>query len=193
MKQFGDESFIRVLRESQEDSRNQDIHQGSVFVEDQELVFQEREILKDLLWMWMPDVFAPLNKELVRIKYPSENRPDRIYSNPQTTVNISFSHKQEKMESGQAGEVRDYMGQVIENLYPSSSIMEKDSVKYGENEVVWMDFVSPAMDIQIYNLMFFTSLKGRLFMGSCNCPAHEQEDWKGLFLQMISSMRTGKK
>lgn len=82
MKQFGDESFIRVLRESQEDSRNQDIHQGSVFVEDQELFFQEREILKGLLWMWMPDVFAPLNKELVRIKYPSENRPDHIYSNP---------------------------------------------------------------------------------------------------------------
>lgn len=89
--------------------------------------------------------------------------------------------------------MRDYMGQVIENLYPSSSIMEKDCVKSGENEVAWMDFVSPAMDIQIYNLMFFTSLKGRLFMGSCNCPAHEQEDWKRLFLQMISSMRTGKK
>ena len=43
---------------------------------------------------------------------------------------------------------------------------------------------------QIYNLMFFTPLKGRLFMGSCNCFAQDQEDWKDLFVQMIASIRT---
>lgn len=192
MKEYGDELFIRMLRESQEEARNQDIRLGSVFVEDQELVFQEQEIWKEQLWMWMPDTFAPLGRELMRIKYPNENRPDDIYSNSQATVNISLSHKQEKMEPGETREVRDYMGQIIENLYPSSSISDQNVVKAAEHEheIAWMDFVTPAMDMQVYNLMFFTPLRGRLLMGSCNCPAQEQEDWKGLFLQMLASIRT---
>lgn len=192
MKEYGDEAFIRMLQENQEEAKNQDIRQGSIFVEDQELIFQEHEILKGQLWMWMPDAFAPLSKELVRIKYPNENRPDHIWSNPQTTVNVSFSHRQEKMEPGETGEVRDYMGQVMEHLYPSSNILDKDIVKSDthEHEIAWLDLVTPAMDTPIYNLMFFTPLGGRLLMGSCNCLAHEQEDWKGLFIQMISSIRT---
>ncbi len=68
MKEYGDEAFIRMLQENQEEAKNKDIRQGSVFVEDQELVFREHEILKEQLWMWMPDTFAPLSRELMRIK-----------------------------------------------------------------------------------------------------------------------------
>ena len=155
--------------------------------------FREHEILKEQLWMWMPDTFAPLSRELMRIKYPNENRPDHyLVQSPRRRLTSRFSHRQEKMEPGEAGEVRGYMGQVIEHLYPSSSILDQDLVKADqhEHEIAWMDFVTPAMDTQIYNLMFFTSLKGRLLMGSCNCLAHEQEEWKGLFIQMILSIRT---
>lgn len=190
MKEFGDETFIRIMRENQEDTRNQDIQKGSVFADGQELRFQEREILKGLLWMWLPDTFSPLDRELARVKYPNENRPDYIWSNPQTTVNVSLTHRQETLEPGQTGEVRDYMGQMIENLYPSGSILDKGMLQGGEHETAWMDFVTPALDTRIYNLMFFMPLKGRLLMGSCNCLAHEQEDWKGLFVQMLSSIRT---
>ncbi|MDE6971322.1 MAG: hypothetical protein K2P69_16460 [Eubacterium sp.] len=190
MKKHGDEGFIEMLREGQEDARNKDIQKGSVFVDDEELQFHEREILKNLMWMWLPDEFTMLNKMMIKVKYPNENRPDIIYSNKETTINVSFSHKRDKLLAGQEEEVRDYMGQVIQRLYPTSSIIDKEVVSAGENKVAWMDFVTPAMDGQIYNLMFFTPLKGRLFMGSCNCFAQDQEDWKDLFVQMIASIRT---
>lgn len=190
MKKYGDEGFISMLREGQEDARNKDIRKGSVFAGDQELLFKEREILKSKLWIWLPDTFALLGKELLRIKYPNENRPDIVYTNPETTVNVSFSHKWEKLDAGQEGEVRDVIGQVIGKLYPTCSILSRESVQAGEHEAAWMDFVTPAMDTQIYNLMFFMQLKGRLLMGSCNCLAQDQEEWKDLFVQMLATVRT---
>ncbi|MDE6887897.1 MAG: hypothetical protein K2P45_04530 [Eubacterium sp.] len=193
MKKFGDEGFIEILREGQQDARNTHIQKGSVWAGDTQLQFQEREIIKDLLWIWMPKEFAPLGKELIKIKYPNENRPDIIYSNQETTVNVSFSHKQEKLEAGQEEELRDYMAVVIQNLYPTCSILHKESVTLGENLVAWMDFVTPAIDMQIYNVMFFTPLKGRLLMGSCNCLAQDKEDWQDLFVQMLASIRTERK
>lgn len=190
MKKYGDEGFISMLREGQEDARNKDIRKGSVFAGDQELLFKEREVLKSKLWIWLPDTFALLGKDLLRIKYPNENRPDIVYTNPETTVNVSFSHKREKLDAGQEGEVRDVIGQVIGKMYPTCSILSRESVQAGEHEAAWMDFVTPAMDTQIYNLMFFMQLKGRLLIGSCNCLAQDQEEWKDLFVQMLATIRT---
>lgn len=192
MKVYGDEAFMDIMRESQEESGNKDIRKGSVFVKEKELLFQERGIFRHKMWMWLPDDFALPDRELVKIKYPGENRPDVIYSNPESTVNVCFSHRQEKMSAGQESQVRDAIGQVICNLYPTAQISDQGSVQTGAGEeAAWMDFVTPAIDTQIYNLMFFTPLTGRLLMGSCNCLASDQDDWKGLFLQMIASIRSG--
>lgn len=190
MKKYGDEGFIWMLRKGQENAKNTDIQKGSVLVGDKEVLFQEREIFKNQMWIWLPKDFELLGKEFVKIKYPSENRPDIIYSNPETTVNVSFLHKQEKLAAGQEAEVRDYLSHVVHNLYPSCGILDKNSVQAGENEAAWMDFLAPAMDSYVYNMMFFTPLKGRLLMGTCNCPESDKEDWKELFVQMIATIRT---
>lgn len=193
MNKYGDEEFIQILREGQENARNKDIQKGTVYVDDKQLQFREYEIIKNQLWMWLPDEFTLLGKELMRIKYPNESRPDIIYTNPEATVNVSFSHKRERFSAGEEEELRDYMGEIIQNMYPTSSILDKGLVQAGEKAASWMDFVTPAIDTKIYNLMFFSPLKGRLLMGSCNCLAHDQEDWKALFLQMIATLRMADK
>lgn len=190
MKQYGDEGFIWMLRENQEDAVNTDIQKGSVFAGDQKLLFLEREIYKNQMWMWIPDKFSLLSREFVKIKYPSESRPEIIYANSDTTVNITFSHKQEKLAAGQGAEVLDDLGHVLRHLYPTCKIFYQDSVQAGGNEVAWMDFVTPAMDSEIYNMMFVTQLKGRLLIGTCNCLDSDREDWKDLFVQMIATIRT---
>ncbi len=188
MEKYGDEGFIRLLREGQEESRNKDIKKGSVFAGDYELIFKEREIIKGRLWMWMPKEFTILNKEMARIKYPNENRPDIIYTNPQTTVNISISYKKDKMMAGQESEVRDSILEVVQSMYPGA-IIDADAAESDESQAAWFDFVTPAIDAQIYNLMFFTSLRGKLLQGSCNCLSQDQNDWKGLFVQMLKTIR----
>lgn len=192
MENYGDEGFIRFLRNSQEAARNKDIQKGSVYAGDKELVFHEREILKKQLWMWIPDEFAPLGKEMARVKYPSEQRPDLIYTNPETTVNVSFSHKQDKMDDGQEVSVRDCMEPLIKKLYPSCSV-DHGSVQAVDHEVAWLDFVSPAMDLPVYNLMFFTTVKNRLLLGSFNCLEADQDNWKDFFTQMLATIRTADK
>ncbi len=94
MKEYGDEGFINLLREEREETVK-NIKDGTVLVAGENIDFQEREVLQGKMWMWMPDGFGPLSKELARLKYPNENRPDVIYTNQETTVNITFSHKRE--------------------------------------------------------------------------------------------------
>ena len=72
MKEYGDEGFINLLREEREETVK-NIKDGTVLVAGENIDFQEREVLQGKMWMWMPDGFGPLSKELARLKYPNEN------------------------------------------------------------------------------------------------------------------------
>lgn len=188
MKAYGDEKFIQVLRDAQENARNTKIREGSVLVEDKELLFEEREILKDRMWMWLPEDFKLLSEEYAELKYPN-GRPDLIYSNPETTVNVSFTYEQEKLAAGEETEVCDSIGQIIQNLYPTSGVLNRGTVQAGENEIAWIDFLTPAIDGSLYNMIFVGTLKGRMLMGTCNCPEEDKDDWTDLFVQMLETIR----
>ena len=189
MNQYGDEAFIQVLRETQENAKNTNIREGSVWAGDKELLFEEHEIWKGQLWMWLPKDFGILNEKYTQMKYPS-GRLDVIYSNKETTINISFMYKQEKLEPGEEKEICGYLGQIVRNLYPTGDVLGESCVQAGENEVACVEFVTPAMDGTIYNMMFVTSLKGRMILGTCNCLKEDQEDWRDLFVQMLETIRT---
>ncbi len=188
MKEYGDEGFINLLRERREGAVK-DIKAGSVLVDGKNIAFCEREVIKGKLWMWMPDEFGPLSKELARLKYPNENRPDIIYTNKETTVNVTFSHKREKLKEGEEEEIRSYMKEIVKRVQTSSEMIEEGTVKAEEGCLAWFDFMVPAIDTDIYNLMFFSSLRGQLLMGSCNCLDADREDWKELFVQMLETVR----
>lgn len=188
MKTYGDEEFIQVLRNAQENARNTKIREGSVLVGDEELLFEEREILKDRLWMWIPEHFRHLSEEYVALKYPN-GRPDLIYSNPETTVNVSFICRQEQLAAGEETEVCDSISHIIQNLYPTSGVLHRGSVQAGENEVAWVDFLTPAMDGSVYNMIFVGTLKGGMLMGTCNCPEEDKDNWTDLFVQMLETIR----
>lgn len=188
MEKYGDEGFINLLRESREDA-DRDIRNGKILAAGKILAFREREIIKNLLWMWLPDEFGPLSKEMARLKYPNESRPDIIYTNTETTINVTFSHKFDRLEEGHEEEIRDYMGEIVMRLHPGTLITEKNVTETGGHSLAWFDFVTPAIDTDIYNLMFFTSLKGRLLMGGFNCLDEDQEEWKELFIQMLGTVR----
>lgn len=190
MEKYGDEVFIQILRERQEEARNKDIRQGNVFIDGRDMAFHEREIVKKQLWMWLPDEFDLLSGEMARIKYPAESRPEIIYSSQDMTVNISFSRKTAEMKPGEEEEIRDEVEEMIRRLYSSGSIMDKQTAAAEKNRLAWFDFVSPALDMDVYNLIFFTSLQGKLLTGACNCLSGDKDEWKDVFLQMLASVRT---
>ena len=189
MKEYGDERFMYVLKNRQVLSQNKDIRQGPVFVDEEPIQFIEREIIKDRFWMWLPEEFALMNRQQAKRKYLNEDRPETIYSNKGGDVNIAFSRRKGKLRDGEEGQIRDYTEQIIMRVYPSSHTIEKQIQQIGEKQVAWFDFVTPALDADVYNLVFFASLGKQLFMGSFNCIKCDQNIWKPLFLQMIACMR----
>jgi len=60
----------------------------------------------------------------------------------------------------------------------------------GKN-VAYMELVHPVLDGNLYNLMFFLELEGRILMSIFNCLKESMEEWKGPAFEMMQSIVTG--
>lgn len=193
MKQYGDEDFIYLIKEEaggEEGAAHENhIEDGYILLHDEKILFKEMPVSEDEFSMILPEMFEPMEKGLAELKYPSVNRPDFILTNPATTINLTFSHKADKMVEGQAGEAKDAIQKVIMKLHPESKVMESKVVQVDGRDIAYFDFVTPAIDTDIYNLMFFFSLKGTMLMGAFNCLKEDMGDWKGIAIQMLGSIR----
>lgn len=192
MKKYGDEDFIFLIGEvEQEDTgepHENKITDGYIILEDEKHLFSEKVILDQGFSMIMPEEFIEMPKEIARIKYPSAQRPDIIWSNEETTINITFTLKEEQLAEEESEELRDLMKVILLRTNPGLKEIVSEKIEVEEKTIAYLEFVSPAIDADVYNLMIFLSLKERLLMGSFNCLLPDKSDWRELFFQMLHSI-----
>ena len=190
--QYGDEDFIyemarKKLPEQDDDIQN-DINDGYVVIRGSNIPFDEREIIENRLFMTVPTEFALLPQELAKTKYPNENRPDIIFSNEIGSINITFSLTGDPLKDDDVKGTGEHLQQIIIKMNPSCGIISSEVIE--ENvRIGYFDFISPAIDGEIYNLMFIFSLEGEFILGTFNCMHQDMNNWQEIAIQMLGSIR----
>lgn len=194
-KNFGDEEFIYHMglqtqkqereREAQEKHKN-NILDGYIIIGDEEILFDQTKILDECMSIIMPKKFELMSKEIADIKYPSINRPDIIYTTPETDINFTLSLQEEIIENKDIPEAKDLIQNAMKRMI--QKVISSDTIEVNEKNIAYFDYISPALDTDIYNLMFFMSVDGCLLIGSCNCPDDGMNEWKPVFMQMLESI-----
>ena len=164
------------------------ISDGFIIIDGEEIPFKRRYLLDKKISAVMPETFTIMSKEDAEFKYPSVNRPAFIYTNEQTTVNFSLTHKNDAVSNEAIPGTKDAVQQIVMRMYPSASVFESETIEVSGKNISYYDFVTPAIDLDLYTLTFMFSLEGRVVLGGCNCPAGEMDDWKPIFLQMLGSL-----
>ena len=166
-----------------------EIYEGkqSMIVQQSELV--EKSVLGGELSILLPDYFNLMAKELVEIKYPSGNRPTEIYSDEQGGVSIGFSHTQNQMELEKLPELMPMFMEQFSNMYPTIKWGKTDIRKINGLNCVVLEFETPAVDTEIYNLMGITVLDGRMLIFTFNCIVPVRSEWEEKASQIINSIQ----
>ena len=188
-KNYGDEDFIYEMSEESEQPQPEiNIADGYVIMGEEKIIFDRRFLLDKKFSIIMPEEFKPMPKNLADIKYPSINRPEFIYTNEKTTVNFSFTHRAEETSNEEIPEVRDVVQPIAMRMFPASDVIESDTLDANGRNISYYDYIAPALDMDIYTLVFLFSLEERVVLGGLNCPSDEIDDWKPIFLQMLGSL-----
>jgi len=177
--QYGDEKII-AERVAQTEREQLSIAK-QVKIDGTMYEFSNR-VICDKFCMKIPNNFEVLPAELAAIKYPSANRPEVIFSSPDTTVDIFFTCGEKETDT-----IKDRITHnklVVKKLNPSYVFT---SIKAG-SKLAYFDFRSHALDDDIYNLWFLADLPESTISGGFSCPTSVQSQWQALALQMLQTI-----
>ena len=153
------------------------------------IYFEERRFVGDRIAMMVPEDYKDLDESSIKIKYPSENRPQKILSDAAGSSNILFSYMDEPMKNDDAQTVRDGILEIMLRVNPGIKLQSTGLEVISDKNVAYIEFSNPTIDSKLYNLMFFMELDGKTLMGSFNCPTKSIKYWKNSAFEMMRSIR----
>ena len=146
-----------------------------------------KPILDNKAQIKLPESFELMSSDKIALKYPMvERRPSEVYSNKSGSINIAFNHTRSEASIEELPQIRDVLGMQIKKS-TIDFIGSKIQAINGQDFAIFQ-FVSPAANANIYNLMFVTVLENRLLIGTFNCTTNLREEWEPIGKQIVSSM-----
>ncbi|WP_228350950.1 MULTISPECIES: hypothetical protein [Limnobaculum] len=127
------------------------------------------EPIKEHITIDVPKGFTLMSDNMLKRKYPSENRPKIVYTNESGTVNIAVNHTQMPLDDSKLDGLKDFMLESMKNYQPQAKEVMVDNKK-----AYILDFISHATDTDIHNLMLITPYKGTVLFVTFNTTKEEE-------------------
>jgi hypothetical protein len=150
---------------------------------------ETKSLLNNKVELKIPKAFDIMSEELMKLKYPSERRPTLVYSNESGGINVALNLTQNKANSKLIPSYKDNFVQTFKNLYPSAEWKDSGVMTINGKEVGYLELVTPAMDTEIYNLVFFTDLDGKLLLCTFNCTKKSINEWTPIAKEIMHSLK----
>jgi len=171
---------------------NTHVNHGFAYIQEQLFGLNKTEIFEGLYFR-IPMNFQLMREEFIKRKYPNESRPQIVYTNHTTKINIAFSRLLYKVEQNEFPQFVDNIINSVKKLYPDNPFFDVEKKEIRRIQLGYFDFVTHAFDGNIYNFMFLFLYKEEVIIGSINCDEEKINTWKPLAIAIMSSIRIRRK
>lgn len=183
---FQDKVYIeKYMQEKQK--RN--IFSGELFIGGNRYSFIRQPVPKLPISMFYPKDFIEMSSMSAKVKYPDENRPDVILTHPvDETVNFLYTKFGQGTTSENIPNVIIGIQAVMKRMNSSIIIRPSEQIETKIGSIEWFEYMSPALDEDIYNLMYTFCLEDELYIGGFTCLREYRKQWKPIVLQMVETI-----
>jgi hypothetical protein len=148
-----------------------------------------KSLLNDKVELKIPLDFEIMSDEMIQTKYPSANRPTLVYTNKSGGINVALNLTQHQANQNIISSYKDTFVQSFKNAYPSAVWKDSGVKEINGRKVGYIELVTPAIDTEIYNLVFFTDLEGKLLLCTFNCTKKDTRDWIPIANEIMNSLK----
>ena len=201
-KDFLDEKIIELLDRVEnyaneypgsDQQENGDIVEQSLetgIVVDRKLVeFERKTVIEGKLTIMLPIDFTKMNPDIARLKYPSEQRPQVIFTDPNNSVNFWVTRGEDFVEEKSIENLRDQVFATIQRLNPAIKIQQSGVEIVSDRKVAYVEYSNPVIDGKIYNVMVFLAIDEKVTIVCFNCITKSAKYWRNPMMEMLKSMQ----
>ena len=140
-----------------------------------------------------PKGFKTLSKELIDIKWPNKNGPKWVVGNERGTTTIAYDLKNNDISGYAMKELIPTFDQMMSRVIPGIVWKEKKVIEQSNQEWVYLEMTSSAIDTDIYNMMLLTSYKNQMLIFNFNSTKGEIDKYRSQLGKSINSISLSKK
>jgi hypothetical protein len=130
-----------------------------------------------------------MDEETIKIKYPGERRPTLVYTNESGAINVALNHTKHKASQDLIDTYKDTFVSTFKSSFPSADWKGSGVTEINGRKVGYLELITPAVDTDIYNLLFFTDLDGKLLLCTFNCTKKNLKEWKPAAKEIMQSLK----
>ncbi|MBD8032012.1 MULTISPECIES: hypothetical protein [Solibacillus] len=180
---------LEPQQENQQTSQQVDLTQDFVKINELNIPVISQSVLKGNMIIRMPKLFSIMAKELASLKYPSERRPNVIYTDETSTINLALNLTDYPLRESEVVDFQENMIEVLEQAHPSAKWLDTGMMEVQGKTIAFIEVITPAIDGEIFNLMFFAALDGQTLIGTFNCMEGDLETWRPIAKAMVETLQ----
>ncbi|UHA73167.1 hypothetical protein [Paenibacillus sp. 481] len=186
------------------------VQAGQLTLLDEVIDFTALEVIPGQLSIRVPSTFEEMPESFVAIKYPAEQRPSMIYTDDTLSINVNVNPTEHKMFNDEMQLFHTEMLNMLKRMQPNATWLTDGVFPIGEShieasereakeqqqhneaeskQVGYYEFVTPAMDGNIYNLTFFMEWEEKGLFFSVNCMEKHMKRWRPIAHGIMASLR----
>lgn len=179
----------RFSKETIEKENAQSIFDGEIEVNKIPVRFSERELLDNRIGIWMPDDFEELPPETIAAIYLLGNKPDMVFGNSYLTFSIGFHYTEHEVPNEYMGDFAKIARMILDKSGPKVKILSEKVRQTGRHTVSSLELLSHTITDTVYNVMFFSSLEGRVLIGFINFNYKFKDRYRPIAKEILQSFR----
>lgn len=150
---------------------------------------EAKQVLAGKLIIQVPTELQTMPQELIEVKFPNSNRPTDVLSDSTGSVTLAFNHTQNALSPNQIREAHGVISNMFKNRYPSATWFRDEVSTLNGQEFIIMELITPAIDTQIHNIIYGTSIDNRLLFVAFNTTVEQSEQWLPIGKQIMASIQ----
>jgi hypothetical protein len=186
MEEFEKQRFDKDNIEKENQSS---IFDGQIEIHKIPVSFAERSLLDDRIAIWMPEDFRELTQEEINAVYLLGNKPDVVYGNAYLNLSLGFHYTDNEVPNEYMGDFVKIARMILEKSGPKVTVYSEKVRKTGYHTVSSLELVSHTITDTIYNVMFYSSLNGKVLIGFLNFNYQYLDRYKKIAKEMLESFR----
>lgn len=185
-EEFFDEKILEYRKKARKEEFSS-LDTG-MYINNELITFSEIQLFNNQVTIMLPDSFVDLPLGFAKIKYPSEQRPQIIKTNMDTTTNFAFNLFNDFIEESQIADVTMQFKNIIARVNPAY-VFYHFEVEENPKTIGWFDFKSYCVDANAYNLVYLTVIRNKLLHGMFSCLYKDALEWQDILPQIMQTVR----
>lgn len=171
-----DEEILEAKRK-QEHQKYTTLETG-MYAGDELITFAQIEIPDTKISLFLPEQFVLMPEEVKRVKYPSQDAPDYIFTSLDSTVNICINIMPILLKEKELESVSFQFQTALKNINPAIRTKQQ-SIRKTENgnDIIFYEYKGYHLDGQSYNRVYLINLRSQVLYGSFNCEIRDKNKW----------------